>query len=177
MTATMHVLTGPPGAGKTAVLEALRPEIDVCDEPARAVLAHQRAIGGRGTGEQDAELFVSLMLERTVRDCKRHAASGAPVLFDRGLPDLLGFARHYGLKTDDIERYCHRFRYNSRVFWFPHWPDIYVQDAERRATADEADRFGDLLKQSYQDLGYTMIDVPKQPVSARAAFVNAELAR
>ena len=65
------ILTGAPGGGKTAILSRIGDEIRTIAEPAREILAEQRAIGGRGTPEQDPDLFVQLLLERSIQ---KHAA-------------------------------------------------------------------------------------------------------
>lgn len=176
MTQTLHLVTGPPGAGKTSLLNALGAEFAVCPEPARAVLAGQRAIGGRGTGEQDAGLFVELMLARAIDDHGRFSARGGPVLFDRGLPDLLGFTAWYDLADAHVRRACEVFRYARRVFWLAHWPEIYVQDAERRATAQAAAAFGDGIAAAYAACGYALMKVPFGPAAERAAFVRETIA-
>lgn len=59
------------------------------DEPAREVLAEQRASGGRGTWEQDASLFVNLLLQRSIEKYEAAHGSGQRVLFDRGIPDCV----------------------------------------------------------------------------------------
>jgi predicted ATPase len=63
----LFILTGAPGSGKTAILARLGNEVGCVDEPAREVLAEQRATGGRGTWDQDASLFVHLLLQRSIQ--------------------------------------------------------------------------------------------------------------
>jgi predicted ATPase len=60
----LFILTGAPGSGKTAILSRLIDGFRCVDEPAREVLAEQRATGGRGTWDQDLSLFVHLLLQR-----------------------------------------------------------------------------------------------------------------
>ena len=45
-----YILSGPPGAGKTSLLEKLSDQVSVVGEPARRVLASERKNGGAGTG-------------------------------------------------------------------------------------------------------------------------------
>ena len=162
------LVSGPPGAGKTALLEQFSGHVP---EPARRVLAAERAAGGTGTGDQDPARFVGLMLDMAMADHAAATARGETVLFDRGLPDLLAFADWYGLPGAEIERACRRFRYAPHVFWLPAWQDIYAPDAERTLDFAGASAFGDRLKIAYARAGYTLIDVPLGTVSERAAFV------
>ena len=41
----LHILTGAPGSGKTAILEGLGDGVHTVGEPAREVIAVQRAVG------------------------------------------------------------------------------------------------------------------------------------
>ena len=169
---SFHVLAGPPGAGKTTVLEVLRASVGVVPEPARRVLNQQRISGGQGTGDQDRSLFVRLMLEQAQTDYVN--ATGLTV-FDRGLPDLLAFCAHYGFPSAPIDKVVARQRYASNVFWLPPWPAIYTQDDERKLDFAGAQKFGELIRQSYQASGYSLITVPQASPKERAAFILARI--
>ena len=56
-----------------------------------------------------------------------------------------------------------RFRYASRVFIAPPWPEIFAQDAERKQTLIEAD--------VYTELGYELVPPPLAPVATRLRFI------
>jgi predicted ATPase len=53
----------------------------------------------------------------------------------------------------------------------PSWRDIYVTDSERRMTFEAAAAFGDRVRQIYLELGYRVVDVPRDAVVARAPFI------
>src|SRR6266540_2178162 len=88
----LFILTGAPGSGKTAILSRLRSEFRCVDEPAREVLAEQRATGGIGTWDQDRFLFVHLLLQRSIEKYQAGRRSGRTVVFDRGIPDCVVYA-------------------------------------------------------------------------------------
>jgi predicted ATPase len=112
-TSRLFVLTGAPGSGKTAILDRLDTDVRCAGEPAREVLAEQRAIGGRGTWDRDPSLFVDLLLERSIERHEEARGLGGTVLFDRGIPDCAVYALRAGSGT---ERYSevHRNRSSSR---------------------------------------------------------------
>jgi predicted ATPase len=63
------VITGAPGSGKTLVLkELVAMGFTGVPEPAREVLAEQRAVRGMGVPEKDPTRFCDLMLARAVDD-------------------------------------------------------------------------------------------------------------
>jgi predicted ATPase len=174
LTERRFVITGAMGSGKTPLIEHLVAD-GFCgvSEPARAVLAEQRATGGPGTPERDPQRFVELMLERCERDAATYEGTTSPVFFDRGVPDLIGYAQLFGLDPAPFEDAARRHRYNDVVFVLPSWPEIYVTDDERRMTVEQAAAFGDRVCEIYASLGYTLVEVPRASIADRAAFVIA----
>ncbi len=151
------------GSGKSTVLAALaaRGYVTV-PEPARIVLAEQRASGGDGVPDRSPQRFCDLMLERMRRDFTAHDDA----IFDRGTPDLVGYYNLFGLKPPDTPE-----RYDDPVFVLPSWPDIYTTDDERTMTYEMAKAFGDDVRATYERLGYTLVDVPKATPDGRADFI------
>jgi predicted ATPase len=166
------VITGAPGSGKTLVLrELVNLEFLSIDEPARAILAEQRAIGGDGVPDKNPQLFCDLMLQRAIADYERTAGDGDAAFFDRGIPDMVGYAELFGLDTSAAQAASRRHRYNDPVFALPAWPEVYVFDGERRMTFEAAQAFGVRVREVYLDLGYTILDVPRESAEARARFI------
>jgi predicted ATPase len=166
------VVTGAPGSGKTPILrELVRLGFRGVDEPAREILAEQRAIGGNGVYDKDPQLFCDLMLERAVADYLRLGGAGEPAFFDRGIPDMVGYAEIFALDTAAALAASRRYRYDDLVFVLPAWPEIYVTDSDRRMTFEAARAFGERVREVYVDLGYTIVDVPRDSVEMRTRFV------
>ncbi|KCZ57532.1 AAA family ATPase [Hyphomonas chukchiensis] len=172
---SIHIFTGPPGSGKSSVLAELAPHFRTVAEPARTVLAHQRATGGRGTGDQDQALFVSLMLQQCLRDQQRLGDVPGPVLCDRGLPDLLAYAAYWSLPDGAIRDAIAAMPRPQTVFWFPPWQAIYAQDAERTLDFGGSAAFGALVREAYESLGFSLVEVPLAPVEGRAAFIRQHI--
>ena len=166
------VITGAPGSGKTPILrELVRLGFLGVNEPAREILAEQRAIGGHGVYDKDPQLFCDLMLERAIADYQRLGGAGEPAFFDRGIPDMVGYAEVFALDTSAAWAASRHYRYDDVVFVLPAWLDIYVTDGERRMTFESARSFGDRVREVYLDLGYTIIEVPRDSVETRTRFI------
>ena len=166
------VVTGAPGSGKTPILrELVRRGFLGVNEPAREILAEQRAIGGNGVYDKDPQLFCDLMLERAIADYRRLGGAGEPAFFDRGIPDMVGYAEVFALDTSAALAASRRYRYDDVVFVLPAWPEIYVTDRDRQMTFESAQAFGERVREVYLDLSYTIVEVPRDSVETRTRFI------
>jgi predicted ATPase len=173
----LFVLTGAPGTGKSAVLDRLRSDLRCVDEPAREVIAEQRSSGGRGTWDQDPSLFVNLLLHRSIEKYEAAREWHDTVLFDRGIPDCLVYAALAGVDPTPSLTAMEAFRYEPHVFFLEPWSDIYTTDEERIMSFDDTVSFSEALRDVYGRSGYVLVDVPKDSIDARVAFVRRFVAR
>lgn len=172
------VLTGAFGSGKSTLLESLRSRgILGVVEPARPILAEQRSIQGDGVPDKDPRLFVELMLSRMLSSYRQSEASAGPVLFDRGVPDVLGYAELFGFHFPAGQRAAELYRYNPLVFIAPSWEQIYRTDNERTVPFSVARDFGNSIRGIYERLGYTLIELPNLSADERADFVLDHVGR
>jgi len=183
-----HIITGGPGSGKTSLITALGESgIATMPEAGRAVIRDEVAAGGDALPWGDRVAFAEKMarfdlsaLERAEAEAAAMQAAGkspAPVVFDRGLPDVVGYLALCGLAVPDwILRAVAEPRYARRVFIAPFWPEIYATDTERRQSPDEARRTTQAMVETYTALGYELLELPRASIAARAAFVLDALA-
>jgi predicted ATPase len=172
VTTNFWTLTGPPGSGKTAILDELRGSIRCIDEPARRVLAEQRALGGQGTPERDPARFVELMLELAVADHAAASLGDGPMLFDRGVPDCIAYAVHLGVDPEPSVVAAARYRYRAEVLVLEPWEDIYSTDDERTMSFADTLAFHSGIIDAYQGAGYVLTVVPRGTAEDRAASVR-----
>ena len=173
----LFILTGAPGSGKTAILGRLGNELTCVDEPAREVLAEQRATGGSGTWDQDAALFVHLLLQRSIEKYAMARRSGETVVFDRGIPDCIVYAVRAGTDPTPSLEAADAYRYQPHVLFLEPWSDIYDTDEERVMSFDDTVSFSKSLRDVYERSGYTLVDVPRDSIAGRATFVRMSIAR
>ena len=171
------VITGGPGSGKSTLIEALKAGgLHSMPESGRAIIQEQVAAGGNALPWADRLAFAERMFQQEVRSwCAAHELQG-PVIFDRGVLDVVGYLNLVNLEVPDhIEKAAHTHRYASRVFVAPHWPAIYAQDGERKQSIAEAEATCRAVTNVYVRLGYKMISLPLAPVADRVAFLFAAL--
>jgi predicted ATPase len=169
------VLTGGPGSGKTTLVEALKARgYAATEEAGRGVIREEMRNDGSGLPWADRSRFAELMFDwesRSYRDAERQHG---PVVFDRGLPDTIGYLRLEGLDVPAwMEEQALRLRYNRRVFIAPPWKEIFGQDEERRQSWDVAVRTHDVMAETYTELGYNLVELPRASVEQRAEFIIA----
>jgi predicted ATPase len=174
----LHILTGAPGSGKTAILDGLSDGVHTVREPAREVIAEQRAVGGTGTSEQDPARFVALLLERSIEKYRDAVRSGAPlVVFDRGVPDCVAYAAVSGVDPAESVAAAAQYRYNPRVVILEPWEEIYATDDERTMSFEQTIPFHAALVEAYERAGYTLVTTPTGSVEDRVAFVLDAITR
>ena len=167
----LFILTGAPGAGKTAVLDAVGDGVRRVGEPAREVLAELRAVGDTRTHDRDWAEFVGLLLERSIRKHQKAAGWAGPVLFDRGVPDCVAYATVLDVDPEPSVRAARTCRYNTDVLVLEPWEEIYSTDDERTMSFADPLAFHEVLVDAFDRSGYTLMAIPKGSVQDRAAFV------
>jgi predicted ATPase len=173
-----YILSGAMGAGKTAVLSKLKEIGFPCvPEPAREILTEQRRIRGMGVPEKNADLFCMLMLSRSIHNHHENSDIEKAVVFDRGTPDMIAYARLFALDETPYVNAAKEFRYNPTVFYMPAWEEIYTNDSERKMTFEDARAFGDTVKSIYKEFGYHIVEVPRIALGERVQFISDRIAR
>ncbi|NML19552.1 AAA family ATPase [Pseudoflavitalea sp. G-6-1-2] len=167
------VITGGPGMGKTSLIRHLIQLGYSCvEESGRSIIQQQVAEGKDALPWKNRMAFAQLMFNRSLEDFFQRITQSAPVFFDRGIPDIIGYLELCELPVPaDIMETALRNRYHKDVFVTPPWQQIYVQDEERKQDAEEAIRTYEKMMEVYSRLGYKLIEIPKLPVSDRVCFM------
>jgi predicted ATPase len=173
----LFVITGGPGSGKTTLIEALGAHgIFTMPEAGRAIIQDQVALGGEALPWADQRAFAELMLSWEMRSYRAALNLNGPVIFDRGVPDVLGYLRVSGIDIPGhMDRAARMFRYHHRVFIAPPWPEIFALDAERKQSFEVARATYEAMIETYSGLGYDLIKLPLESVEKRMKFLLATI--
>jgi predicted ATPase len=173
------ILTGPPGAGKTAILRQL--ELDgfsVVEEAATDIIALEQA---RGIAEPwKYPGFIDAIV-----DLQRNRQLGAPeelnaVQFhDRSAICTAALAVYLGHPTSDIlsrelERVKMHATFQRRVF-FVRTLGFITPTAARRISFEETLRFEKIHEETYRGFGFDIVSVEPGTVHDRVATIKAAL--
>ncbi|OUJ76298.1 AAA family ATPase [Hymenobacter crusticola] len=174
----LYVISGGPGAGKTTLLTALQQAgFGAAEEVSRQLIREQVALGTDQVPWRDLAGFAELAMARMVVQHQAASQSSRTIFFDRGIPDVIGYMRVAGLAVPPAYyTTAAAYSYASPVLLAPPWAEIYVNDAERWQTFAEAQALYHTLRRTYQDLGFTVLDLPKVSVDERVAFVRKVVA-
>jgi predicted ATPase len=170
------IISGGPGSGKTALINALAAAGEACcPEVSREIIREQTMRGGSALPWLDPEVFARECSRRMLEQLMMCGAARR-VFLDRGLPDLIGYLRRAGCAVPGALLRSAR-HYTPLVFVAPPWREIYVNDAERPQSYSEAVTLGAYIRSAYEELGFEVIDLPRESVAARVDRVRGLLDR
>ncbi len=170
------VVTGGPGAGKSSLITlAGNSGLVALPEVAREILQSPGGMEMRAERPLD---FAKAMLQREIEAFEDSAGHSAPVIFDRGFPDIAGFLELSGLPVPPaVDRACRELRYEGPIFHAPPWQDIYEPDPERIQTWQEALESDAAIVAAWKHYGYDLVKLPLVPPEQRLAFVMRQMGR
>jgi predicted ATPase len=175
-----YILTGTPGAGKTAVLRLLEQlDYPVVEEAATAVIALRHADGEPEPWRQESFLDSVVELQRR-RQLSACPPPGRDVqVFDRSPICTHALATYLGAEITaavraEVDRVVTEGVYEPRVF-FIRSLGFVERTAARRISYEDSLRFERIHQETYLRFGYNLVDVPPAPLAVRVAAVRSLL--
>lgn len=168
-----YIITGGPGSGKTSIIAALsRLGYTTFPEVSRTLIRQQMQLEHGMLPWKNMEGFARLALLEMKRQHREASVVSELCFFDRGIPDIIGYMYFSKLeRAAEILDAAVTHPYAPVVFICPPWPEIYVNDPERPQTFEDARELHRCIKNAYEMLQYTIVEVPKDIVSMRATFI------
>lgn len=172
-----YVITGGPGSGKTSLINGLAGYgHPVFEEVSRRLIQEQAMLPDGALPWTNISRFASLALHAMARQYREASHLLTPCFFDRGLPDIEGYLGWYGAPLHaGLPALYQTHRYAPTVFICPPWKDIYVNDAERPQSFDDAQALHRLIKAAYERQHYEVVTIPFGPVASRVDFIEQTL--
>lgn len=176
-----YVLTGTPGAGKTAIVRQL--ELDgyaVVEEAATDVIALEQARGNPEPHTLPGFIDAIVGLQRRRQQAVVTSAADI-VFFDRSPVCTLALSRWLGypqsaLLTAEVDRLLQSGSYASTVF-FVRSLGFVAPTAARRISLADSLAFEQVHERTYAELGFRLVDVAPGPLADRVDVVRREVRR
>ena len=175
-----YVVTGAPGAGKTAVIRELEIEgFGVVEEAATDVIALWLAKGVHEPSTH-AEFIDAIVRLQQARE-RRAARTADPVQFhDRSvvctaaLADYLGFPRSHVL-VEELRRLTTNNVFQTKVLFLKNLGFV-APTAARRISYEQTIHFEKIHEVTYRDLGFELIPIESEPLLDRVKHIKRMLA-
>lgn len=165
-----YVITGSPSSGKTTTLDILKQKgFTVYYEWARIYIDEQIKKGRTLSDIRKDEIaFQKKILELKI-NFEKKLQSENDIFLERGIPDSIAYLELCGAKKDlQLINTAKKCKY-KKVFLMNLVE--YEVDYARTETKEEAVFLETLLKRSYKDLGFLVIEVPFMSVDKRIDFI------
>lgn len=172
---TFVVISGCSGGGKSTLLRALAERgYATVEEPGRRIVREELRCNGRALPWLDAAAFARRAIALALEDRRSMSRRDGWVFFDRSLIDAAAFLEQVSGEAL-LERLARRHRYHPRVFMAPPWRAIFKSDDERRHGFEAAEAEYRRLVEAYPSAGYEILELPREPLAERVAFVLSAL--
>lgn len=169
------VISGCSGGGKSTLLAELgRRGHSIVEEPGRRIVKRELQEGGSALPWIDPASFARRAIAMALEDRTSSAGLNGWVFFDRSLVDAAAALQHLTGETA-LAALAQEHRYHRMVFLTPPWPEIYIEDPERRHGLEAAEAEYFRLLETYPALGYEVSILPKVSVLERADFIERAL--
>ncbi|PAM94375.1 ATPase [Flavobacterium sp. IR1] len=176
-----YVITGGPGVGKTTLIEKLSDYgFQIVHEDARRIIKEQIETNNEGLPWKQKDLFAQLMLEASLKSYNETSSKNGSEItfFDRGILDTICYMKMEQLPlSKEIIALATQHSYNKNVFILPPWKEIYQTDKERKQNWEEAEFTFDIMKETYLEYDYNIIEVPKINIAERVKFIIERISK
>ncbi len=173
------IITGGPSTGKTSLIKELEIGGYNCiHETSREIIQESLANNSDVLPWKDLMKFS----EKVILQRKDHYHSAKSkhskkfTFFDRGIPDVFAYMEYDNLEIPkEYLELGDSLRYHSKVFLTPAWKSIFENDDERVEDFRKAEQLEHFIHNTYKDLGYEVVLVPKGTIENRIKFILENL--
>ena len=168
------IISGPPGSGKTTIIQKLKLKGYVVHDE-----IHPQEINREATKlelsnyifENRIKQYHNKFLTDFKHDSKKQQKNQF-TFFDRSIIDVIAYMNFWQEKYPvEWEDKILKYRYMENVFYTPSWQKIYTSTQERPESYVEAKKIDLFLRTAYLKFNYHIIEIPKINIDQRVNFI------
>lgn len=165
-----YIITGPPGAGKTTLINVIKESgISVISEASRDVIIQQQLIKGDAVPWKNVTSYAFLVFDEIFLRLKTQKQAE---FTDRSLVDVIAYLEFSDESVfKELLKFPFLDYYHKTVFFAPSWEEIYQTDDQRPQSYVELKGLSEKIKEVYERLGFTCISLPKVSPQERFKFI------
>ena len=169
------IITGGPSTGKTSLITNLENSGYNCiHETSREIIQESLASGSDVLPWKDLMKFSERVIQQ--RESHYHSAKSKNskrfTFFDRGIPDVFAYMEYDKIEVPEkFLKLGESLRYHTKIFITPAWKAIFENDNERVEDFCKAEQLQHFIHNTYENLGYEVIIIPKGTIENRIRFI------
>lgn len=169
----LYLISGPPGSGKTRVVQALLQQgMPILLDSYQILIDEQKTQPAPQLPRTHPRNFVYLCQGRMWKDYQKLSFRHQTFFVERGIPDLMALLDAQKIGQEPIlKNTLLKFDYQKQVFFCPHWPQIYLKKFHHPQNIEEVEKQEIALRKRYLDLEYELVDLPFFSPEDRAHFI------
>ncbi len=170
-----YVVTGGPRSGKTSTLGYVaRKGFLVLPETARVLIDYEMSRGKTLEEIRSDEAGFQRKVLKMKIEVEKNVPRDRIVFFDRAIPDSIPYLQVCGVDVrDEVKRILGNEKRYQKVFLLAQVP--FKKDYAVTEDEPKAKLLSKLLKETYEELGYDVVDVPVMSVMERDEFILKSL--
>ncbi|MEO1653457.1 MAG: AAA family ATPase [Bacteroidota bacterium] len=173
----LFLISGPPGSGKSLTLQVLLQQgYPLLTDSYRILIEEQLGQDPPQLPWTQPRNFAHLCQGRMWKDYQKLRFRRQYFFGERGIPDLMALMDQEKIEIPEIlKNILVKIPYQKKVFFCPHWPQIYQSRPQRPYQAPEAAAFEELLRKRYLALGFELIELPLASAEVRAQCILEDI--
>lgn len=158
------IISGPPGSGKTTIINTLKKRGYMCFSEINPNHISDCKV------KNDKYLLSEFIFNHRK---KEHDTNTHQITFyDRSMIDVIAYLKYWQITyPTNWDNIIQNSQYCQKVFYTPCWQEIYTNTKIRPESFYETQLIDKVLQSVYIKLNFNIIEIPKNQISKRIDFI------